>query len=672
LPSYELAPKGHFRHARDQVASKVMHALLPWCGWILMTAVFGPLPLALRQWAWLCAAMVLVLGLGLAVFLAHLHSNRASLVGKAIGPATLAAGSSVTAAWLLAGFSVPLALVWTMGGAAVCIGWDAWLHSAGQHELALAFGQASATAWGSAGQLSVTRPKRPRRAGGRPDDGGPPRPAARPDPRRRGLRPTVTGRVQIPPDVDAGQAAEAMGRVEQSLQYPPGSATMRRASDNSAFGEFIAVDPAALEEPEPWPGPSAPGADMSAPFRYGRYADGSPVMVPRLDVFHTRTMGQTGTAKTMGHGYCQLGEGVTRENYAALVMDISKGEQFFGAWRTALHQFETEEEPVMALLAGIHRARLARTNYMAKDHFTEWTPACRLSFLDIFLAEAPDIIRKLPSGKRQAAAGAYTLEDWQSDVKNARSAGESWNLDLQLALATEVPTVSQGQLSYLCMGVETPEEARVGLSSRQLKAGCRPDLWGRRLPGMAYWDAPTIDPAHGVMAMRFFHWAGKSRQAFDYAGLYPSIDRPLDDVTSEALAWTPPVTPSLELPGPGGTLSGLRPPQPKAGGKVTSIFAKGPRKSDLHDEAAEAEAALWTAISAMMAQRKPVDGVRDSSFVIYDLRGLGFDDKVGRSRSWLYDALATFEQQGRLELVSDKPKKRWRVLAMPAAEQEEG
>jgi hypothetical protein len=100
-------------------------------------------------------------------------------VGKAIGPATLAAGSSVTAAWLLAGFSVPLALVWTMGGAAVCIGWDAWLHSAGQHELALAFGQASATAWGSAGQLSVTRPKRPRRAGGRPDDGGPPPPPAR-------------------------------------------------------------------------------------------------------------------------------------------------------------------------------------------------------------------------------------------------------------------------------------------------------------------------------------------------------------------------------------------------------------------------------------------------------------------------------------------------------------
>jgi hypothetical protein len=671
LPSaYELAPKGQIRHARDQVASKVMHALLPWCGWILMTAVFGPAGLLLARWAWLTAAMTLLAGLGLAWFIAHLHANRASLVGKAIGPATAVAGSSLTAAWLLSGFSVPLALVWTMGGAAVCIGWDAWLHSAGQHELALAFGAASATAWGAAGQLSVTRPKRPRRGDAAPAG----RPGTRPDPRRR-ARPTVTGRVQIPPDVDAEQAAEAMRRVEQGLQYPPGSATMRQAADNSTFGDFIAVDPAALEESEAWPGPSAPGADMSVPFRYGRYADGSLVMVPRLDVFHTRTMGQTGTAKTMGHGYCQLGEGVTRENYAALVMDISKGEQFFGAWRTALHQFETEEEPVMALLAGIHRARLARTNYMAKDHFTEWTPACRLSYLDVFLAEAPDIIRKLPSGKRQAAAGAYTLEDWQSDVKNARSAGESWNLDLQLALATEVPTVSQGQLSYLCMGVETPEEARVGLSSRQLKAGCRPDLWGRRLPGMAYWDAPTIDPAHGVMAMRFYHWTGGSRQAFEYAGLYPSIDRPLDDITAEALAWTPPVTQSLELPGPGGTLQGNNSAgrQPKAGGVVRPLFGgKGPRKLDAHDESAAAEAALWQAITGMMAKRQPVDGVRDGTFILYDLRQAGFDDKAQRSRTWLYDAMRTFVQTGRLELVADKPKMRWRMTVMPAAEQEEG
>jgi hypothetical protein len=669
LPSYELAPKGQMRHARDQVASKVFHGLIPWAAWAAMTAVFGPLPLLLPRWAWLVALMVLVPGLLLACFVAHLHASRVSLVGKAIGPATLVAGSSVTAAWLLAGLSVPMALAWTLGGWAVCIGWDAWLHTAGSHELALGFGRASETAWGAAGRLTVDKPQRERRPrrGGRPDDGAPP-PAERPDPRRRGVRPTVRGRVQLPPEVGADEAAAAMRRVEQGLQFPPGSATMRQAPDNSAFGNFTATDPRRLEVPEDWPGPSAPGADMSAPFRMGTFQDGAPVLVPQLDVFHTQAMGKSGTAKTMGWTYNQLAEGVTREGYAALVIDISKGSQFYGAWGSALHAFQTQEEPALRLMRGLHRARLARSEKLAKDHYTEWVPGCGLSFLDIFMAEAPDIIALLETAKTREANSLMSLREWQSDVKNGRSAGERWNLDNQLSLASQIPSVAQGQLSHLCFGVDTPEQAKYGLSARQRAAGCAPELWGSRFPGMAYWDAPTLDDEHAVMALRFYYWRGKARQAFEYAGLYPSIDRPLDDVTAEALAWTPPVQPSLELPGPGGTLSGIVPPPRPA--KVTSIFAKGPRKPDLHDEAAEAEAALWKAIVAMMARRKPVDGVRDNSFVLYDLRQAGFDDRVGRSRSWLYDALSSFEQQGRLELVAEKPRKRWRMLAMPAQERE--
>jgi hypothetical protein len=671
LPSaFEITPKGQIRHARDQVASKVMHALLPWCGWILMTAVFGPAGLLLARWAWLTAIMTLLAGLGLAWFIAHLHANRASLVGKAIGPATAVAGSSLTAAWLLSGFSVPLALVWTMGGAAVCIGWDAWLHSAGQHELALAFGQASQTAWGAAGRLTVDRPKR-RRAAADPDAPAA-APGRRPDPRRARYRPTVTGRVQFPDGVAADAAAEAMREVEQGLQYPPGSATMRKASDNSAFGEFTATDPRRLEEPEDWPGPSAPGAGMKTPFRLGRFQDGTEARIPQLDVFHTLAEGRSGTAKTMGWTYNQLAEGVTREGYAAVVIDISKGSQFYGAWRTALHAFETQEEPAQRLLAGLHRARLARSEFLAKNHYTTWKDGCGLSFLDIFMAEAPDVLATLETAKSREANAIMSLRTWQSDVKNGRSAGERWNLDNQLSLADQIPSVAQGQLSHLCFGVDTPAQAKFGLSARQRNAGCSPELWGARFPGMAYWDAPTIDDEHAVMALRFYYWRGESRQAFEYAGLYPSIDRPLDDITAEALAWTPPVTQSLELPGPGGTLQGNNPAGPPPKAKVTSIFAKGPRKSDLHDEAAEAESALWKALVAMMAKRVPVDGVRDGTFVIYDLRGLGFDDRVGRSRSWLYDALATFEQQGRLELVADKPKKRWRMTAMPAQEQEEG
>jgi hypothetical protein len=650
LPSQnEGRPKSQIRHARDQVASKIFHGLLPWAAWLIMTAVFGPLPLFLGRWGWLTAIMVLVPGFALAVFVGHLHRNRASLVGRAIGPATLVAGSAVTAAWLLSGLSVPLAAVWVMGGAAVCIGWDAWLHAAGSHELELMFRGASENAWGAAGRLTVSRPPR----AGREAKPGTPAAAPRSRASRVRTRQPVSGTVQLPPEVGAAEAAATVERIEQGLQYPRGSVSMTPAAGNAAFAGWTATDPQVLEQPENWPGPSAPGADMSVPFRYGRFQDGTEVLVPRLDVFHTRTMGTTGTAKTMGHGYCQLGEGVTREQYAALVIDVSKGEQFFGAWRGALHQFETEPQGALALLAGLHRARLARSNYMAVDHWTEWTPQCRLSFLDIFMAEAPDIIRLLPSGKRAQAAGELTLEDWQSDVKNGRSAGESWNLDLQLALATEVPTVSQGQLSYLCMGVETPEEARVGLSSRQLKAGCRPDLWGRRLPGMAYWDAPTLDGRHGVMPLRFYYWQGKARQAFEYAGEYPADARPLDDITGEALAWTAPASPSSAF--------GLeqRGSAPEQRGNVTPLFR--PAKPDQHDEMVKAEKVARDQLAKWLAEGK-------TTFTSLELQKAKVDVRAGRSRSWLYDVIATFEQTGVIEFMTDKPKKRWRITVPPAAQ----
>jgi hypothetical protein len=647
LPSSDR-PKAQFVHAHHEVMSKLLHGALPWAAWAVFTVAGFALRVVFGHWLWLLAALVLASGLVLAALIYHLHSNRLSAVGKTIGPVTAVTGSVFTAAWLLAGFSVPLLLVYFFGGVVACLGWDVWIHVAASHDITRAFGPASEAVLGSPARLSITRQ---RRAAG---DAAPPRSRAS---RSRASR-TVTGRVSMPPEATVSEAASRVEGLEQNLGYPPGSVTLRQAPDGP-WADFVASDPRLLDVPEPWPGPSHPGGTMADPFRMGVLQDGSTFLVRRLPAYHTRAMGMSGSAKTMGWSYNQISEGVTREGYAAAVFDIAKGEQFYGAWREALHWFETEEEQILRRLAGFHRARLARANYLARSHLTEWEDGCGLSFLDLFAAEAPDMIRLLATGKRASATAIMSQEDWLSDVKNGRSAGMSWNLDLQLNLSTEVPTVAQGQMSHLCMGVEDRKHAALGLSDRQKAGGCRPELWGKRKPGMAYWDLPTADEAQALMPLRFYHWTGGARQAFEYAQQWPASDRPLDDVTGEALEAEPAPPPSLALPEPGGRLAGSGP----AGGNVRWLRpAARPPAQDDRALQREREA---------MAQFDEWEASGKVTFTSGDLQATGIARRLGVSRPWLYGLIDTAVARGRLELVTDKPKRVWRIVPQRGRRAEE-
>jgi len=478
----------------------------------------------------------------------------------------------------------------------------------------------------------------------------------------------MTGTMALPPgEVTPAEAAERAANFEGAHRYPPGAAVIVPNKADGSWADFTVTDPHALDVPVPWPGPSAPGTDMRAPFRYGLFQDGTDTLIPRLPLFHTRAMGKTSSGKTMGWGYNQLGEGVTREGYAALVMDISKGEQFFGAWRPALHRFETDPERSLRLLRALNRARLARSNFLAKSHRTEWEPGCGLSFLDVFMAEAPDIIRLLETAKTREAASLMSLAEWTEGVRNGRSAGIAWNLDLQLTLATQVPSVAQGQMSHVCLGVEDRDEARYGLSTRQRDAGCRPELWGSKKPGMAYWDAPTVEDEYGVMPLRFFHWAGGARQAFEYAEDWPADDRPLDDITGEAFDSEPAQPASYALPGPGGTLAGtVSRPDPRSasrGGNVRQLFGVKAQPPDRYDEAAEAEAAVFGLWLAWLAAGK-------ADFTATDLQRADVVKGLGKSRSWLYGTVASGIATGRCrEMTTGTGRKRWEIL--PQANREE-
>jgi hypothetical protein len=652
LPSSPDRPTIHLTRAHHEMWGKIYRGLMPWAAWLILTVAGFTVRIVFGHWLWLLVILVLVSGLVLAGLTLHLHSNRISAVGKMIGPVTTVAGSVLTAAWLMAGWSVPLLLVYFFGGVVACLGWDVWMHVGVSHDITRAFGPASEAAFGKPARLSMTRA--PKAAA---DPAAPARSRAS---RSRAPR-TMTGRVMMPPEVTVSEGAERVEGLEQNLGFPPGSVTLRQSPDDP-WADFTASDPHLLDVPEPWPGPSRPHGTMAEPFRMGVRQDGSTALIRRLPNYHTRGMGQTGSAKTMGWGYNQLGEGVSREEYAAIVFDFAKGEQFFGAWRMALHYFETEEERILRRMAGLHRARVARTNYLAKSHLTEWEPGCGLSFLDIFMAEAPDVIRLLAVGKRASAGAVMTREDWESDVKNYRSAGGSWNLDLQLSLASEMPSVAQGQMSHLTMGVEDRKQAAFGLSDRQKEGGCRPELWGKRKPGMAYWDVPTEDESLALMPLRFYHWRDGARQAFEYAQQWPAADRPLDDVTGEALEAEPALPPSYALPGPGGTLAGTgRPPA----GNVRGLFdRRKPAGPTAEEKARERE-------QAVMAQFDKWEASGKVTFTSLDLQATGIAQRLGVSRPWLYGVIDTATARGRLELAADKPKRVWRIVPQQRLQAEE-
>jgi hypothetical protein len=675
-------------HARSELLVRAVQLGVPWAVFALLTICGNVLHLvsahdrALGEWLPLTAGLAMAAGSATVAIDWHLRRNRTSRVGRVIGPVTTGAATVMLTAFLLAGYSVPLVLLWLFGGIAGCAVWDLWFAHAPRHDLGTAFALSAERA--GLGQVRLS----PARGGTAP--ALPQRPAApgRPAPRQplsARLRPSrgapapgpQRGTIYFPPgDVPDGERA---ARVESANQLPPGALVLSPNPDNSAAADYAYSDPRTLDAPQPWPGPSAPGADMSVPFRYGLYQTGEVVLVPRLPLFHTRGMGQTGSAKTTGWSWNQLGEGVTRQDYAAMVLDPSKGEQFYGAWRPALHRFETDEEKGLYLLRGLHRARIARCNYLGRKRLINWEPGCGLSFLDVFMAEAPDIIRLLETARTRTASAVMALETWNSDVKNGRSAGIAYNLDLQLTLATEMPSVAQGQMSHLCLGVEDLKQAAFGLSARQKAAGCRPELWGKRYPGKAYWDAPTVPEEYGTTAMRFWYWEGEARQAFAYAEQYEAAGRPLDDVTGEALEAEPAAPASHALPGPGGTLAGAppRPGWPAAlPGNVRPLFRAEPSVPGRDDAAAEAEEKVRAHLAGLLAAGTAVVAFDDlTKQGLWGGAGDGPGGKTARSRSWGYTAMGSMCHLGYAEALTGGGRKRWRILpeaARGAAEGEEG
>lgn len=428
--------------------------------------------------------------------------------------------------------------------------------------------------------------------------------------------------------------------LESGLKLPPGSLQIAPDMDRADQALMKITDPRAIRRPQPWEGPSRPGASIAEPVCPGNWQDGTPVAYTAAG-HHLMVMGMTGAAKSTGAGYSLLGEIVTRRDAAVFAIDVTKGDQTLGAWRPALHGLVTDKDKAKAHLAALKSAIKPRTDYLAAKGLQNWEDGCGLTYLVVWLEEAPDIFEAL---------GDKGLKDWLAALKAARSAGIEYVVSLQRADWSQMPTIARGQLARLCMGVADSDDASFGLSDLQQERNCRPELWQARQPGMAYIDAPSIPEDRISMPWRTWYWGRDDKAARAHAAAYPASGRPLDELTARILgeAVSAPPEPeededpireysteeddevdddgdTIEAPDPGSEFGGWK-------------FGAEPGRM-APDKARE----LFRGILAGWA------GEGREWFAMADLAELGLRERTGMSRPWVYKQLDLAADDGLIE-----------------------
>jgi hypothetical protein len=329
--------------------------------------------------------------------------------------------------------------------------------------------------------------------------------------------------------------------------------------------------------------------------------------------------------------------------------------------RPALHGAAVEPEQALRLLAGLERVRAARMDYMAQRNVTEWSPGCGLDYLDVALEEMSDVLELLKAAAPGMAGKPFDVKAWLTNVRAGRSAGMCWNASNQSGNYKSFPPEARGSFHPFTFGLTDDNDVAPALSDRQRAAGCRPTLWKDEQPGTAYADHPGAAPGTFAVPVRFFDWGQSGRLMAEYAARYRSADRPLDEVSAEALADEPSLPASYAYPDrPARSVRTERAPELPPG--VTRLPVPDGHPQDAR--AADAEAALWNLLLKLYAGGHEVVGAREVE------SDPGFKSGVGRSRGWIYTALDGMALLGRTEPLEGGNRKLWRIIPPSAARDE--
>ena len=339
----------------------------------------------------------------------------------------------------------------------------------------------------------------------------------------------VKGQLALPPgEATVADAQKAIGRLESGMRVPPGTLALAADPDRADLAELTVSDPRVLRSPILWDGPSRPGASIADPIRVGVWQDGDDcefLMAGR----HLQLMGMTGSGKSIGGAWNVLGEVITRTDAAVFAIDTSKDDQTLGPLRDGLARFDTDKAAAVGLLRAVHAAIPKRTKWLGQHGYSKWERGCGLTYWVLWIEEAAKVMNGLSSKDE---------ERFEEIIKEARSAGVAVVPSLQRSDYTQMPTLVRGQLSKMCFGLASSDDARWGLSTRQQKVDTvEPEAWEANYPGMAYLDAQGVSEKHAMMPLRTFDWGAAGRVAMAaHAAAHAQAGKQVDTFTADLIA----------------------------------------------------------------------------------------------------------------------------------------
>ncbi|MEV7808974.1 hypothetical protein AB0O28_39085 [Microbispora sp. NPDC088329] len=339
----------------------------------------------------------------------------------------------------------------------------------------------------------------------------------------------IKGTVELGGGDTTDDLQKALAGIEAKHGLPVGSLTATVNRNNAGQPTVTLSNPLLLENPIPWPGPSAAGESVAKPLQVAMFQDGSTFGLGVVGQ-HLQVMGMTGAAKTTAIAWGIWGEFVTRKDGALVVVDITKGEQTVAPARPALHGAVTKKPSARDLFTKwLPEWAAERLAEFGDKGLIAWEEDCGYTYLEVWLEEAADVFEHID------------MEEFINLARMLRSAGGGFAWSLQRADHTQMPTIVKGQGGgKICGGVESAHDAGWGLTDEQEKAEAHPEQWRSNYPGMAYADAQGVPRDRIAMPMRFYDWGPTNRDRVAnfaaHCAQYPASARPVDPITAKLLA----------------------------------------------------------------------------------------------------------------------------------------
>lgn len=304
-----------------------------------------------------------------------------------------------------------------------------------------------------------------------------------------------------------GDTLESLQRdakaIESAHDWPHGSLSLQARGGRGTSRRIKAVimhrDP--LEEAVPWPGLAiGKRVTLFDPIPIGRRADGE-VAYERVTTpeggRHKLVMGMTGSGKSEGEKPVMLH---TAELGATNVLiDTVKRTQSYGQIADTMHLFEIDPARAKAVLQRlIEHTVPERTQHLAREGLSAWSPKSSLPFLRIHLEEIWSLLG---------------MDDVVDLSLALRSAGGQLVGSLQRATYDQMPPTLRGQLgTRRCYGLMEPEDAQYALNDRILDAvAANPADWADRYPGLHYLQQSGLTMAEQAMPVRAYTDTGAAK-----------------------------------------------------------------------------------------------------------------------------------------------------------------